>query len=331
MNKKVFIMVLVFALLAFSSQSAFAQDKQSLSCEVDKYCFDLPAGAVETASKKADDGSTNVTIDLSAAGSIHDISVTFNNVSWTMEDAKNVIEKAIALHKDENIESDMSDQDQFYKGYVITKDEDTYLGSVIACSPTAYMMAVFAFDETTKELDESIIHQVYESVATDDSYVYKPLPSAQVSADSKIRGFDSINRKNPVLRDETAEFTYSSSEMNVQMNIVNIIKGASALQMVMDANSYNNVPAESQEYYVITLHVSMTCKDDNRLDISSYSFEHVSTTTWQANHMDSVSGLNDSLSLYPDGSGDIQVAFLAEKDDPQLLLFQEDVWFSLDS
>ena len=38
---------------------------------------------------------------------------------------------------------------EFYKGYVITKDEDTYLGSVMACSPTAYMMAVFAFDFMT--------------------------------------------------------------------------------------------------------------------------------------------------------------------------------------
>lgn len=143
-----------------------------------------------------------------------------------------------------------------------------------------------------------------------------------------VRDFLSISRRNPVLVGEIASFSYKSNDMGVTLCVTDVIRGQAALDIVLAANSYNDKPGPGQEIYLATVHVTMQCATDERLELDWLDFEYV-TSDGVADYTKHFSGIKGDINLYPDGSGDMQIALITDTDDIPMLLFQEVIWFAL--
>lgn len=143
------------------------------------------------------------------------------------------------------------------------------------------------------------------------------------------------SRNNPLHIYDIAIFNKGGilkDECTIQLVIKNVIFGSTATKIIKDANFFNASPEEGKEYCLAYFSVVMQSADaDQKFTINKYDFEVVSKSgKVYEGYSHSVSGLEDSATIYSGGSADFVVPMYIDKGDIPLLLYNDQIWFSTD-
>ena len=155
--------------------------------------------------------------------------------------------------------------------------------------------------------------------------------TAQTADETVLRVLDdytSFTRDEPMRVGESALFSLSGC--TVIMTYKEVISGKNAAQMVSKANRFNTKPGKGEQYYIAHFDISISGGDRNKsVSFSKFNFDVVSKAGKMDSRTTSVAGLDDSLKLFHDASGDIYVPALANDKEAPYLLFKDEIWIDL--
>jgi hypothetical protein len=143
-----------------------------------------------------------------------------------------------------------------------------------------------------------------------------------------IREFDSISKDTPVYLGETAHFLLTKSGFDVEMTLKDITYGKKANKLVEDANMFNDVPGDDQEYIVATFFIQVSGGTDS-LSINEFDFDFVSRSGAVYKNSPLISGLESEAELYSGAYDEIQIPWLIDSGDIPYALYAGGVWFDL--
>ncbi len=128
-------------------------------------------------------------------------------------------------------------------------------------------------------------------------------------------------------------------EYTAEVKITDVIKGKEALDMLLEANQYNDVPDDDQEYILAKIYVKLLeSKDDKQISFGPHSFGLYSGDSAKYDEFYSVVEPSPQLStaLYAGAEHEGYVAFKVKKDDkdPKICFGAKydgtgGIWFSL--
>ncbi|MFC0469300.1 hypothetical protein ACFFHM_01790 [Halalkalibacter kiskunsagensis] len=146
-------------------------------------------------------------------------------------------------------------------------------------------------------------------------------------------------RNNPLTIGERVSLTYYDLfHGNVQLDIelLEVISGDAAWEMVRQGNQFNDEPGEGQEYILAKYHVVVNEVEEEPFDLNHSLFDAVSSGGNTYDQFISVSGLEPDLwnELYEGAEREGYTYFLVDQDDENpLAAFQRksdaEVWFQL--
>lgn len=145
-------------------------------------------------------------------------------------------------------------------------------------------------------------------------------------------------RLNPYSKGEQASFDGTDTLFDTYKATIilkDVIRGDAAMDIVANANRYNEVPGNDKEYLLAHFEVSaQSSKDDAKIEISSANFELVSEDGVKYDEIVSIAGLEPNLTtMYPGNTQDGYACFLVDKKDqtPNIVFLERDnggLWFS---
>lgn len=157
--------------------------------------------------------------------------------------------------------------------------------------------------------------------------------SAFIVTDNPAIYWEATSRDEPAPIGTTVWYKSNTEPVRyVEMTVTGIVRGEEANKIAIEKNPYNaDDLTESKEYIVITVNVKMQSTDSSqKLKVSYSSFNVVSKEGLVYNANDYASSFkNDQLEMYAGASGDLEFAMLINIGDEPLLIFANDIWFSL--
>ncbi|WP_413375730.1 hypothetical protein [Alkalihalobacillus sp. 1P02AB] len=176
--------------------------------------------------------------------------------------------------------------------------------------PPAELLVVYEHEEETGEEDSS------------------------ASSDQEIG-----TRNEPLTIGERVTLTYYDwlhGNVELELEMLEVISGDAAWEMVRNGNQFNDAPGEGQEYILAKYHVVVNKVEEEPFDLHHALFDAVSSGGNAYDDFISVSGLEPDLSneLYEGAEREGFTYFLVDKDDENpLAAFQRrtdaEVWFQL--
>ncbi len=121
----------------------------------------------------------------------------------------------------------------------------------------------------------------------------------------------------------------------IELELLSLVSGDDAWQMVREANMYNDPPEEGMEYILAKFYVAVLEVEEGPFDMSHAKFDAVSAEGRVYGGFISVAGLEPSLrvELYEDADHEGWTYFMVEQDDTPVAAFDRgrdsEVWFTL--
>ncbi|MBU9723828.1 MULTISPECIES: hypothetical protein [Bacillaceae] len=146
-------------------------------------------------------------------------------------------------------------------------------------------------------------------------------------------------RSNPLTIGERVSIEYFDifhGNVSMEIEMLEVISGDEAWDMVREGNQFNEEPGEGQEYILAKFHVAINEVEEEPFDLYHAQFDAVSTSGNTYDDFISVSGLEPDLSneLYEGADREGYTYFLVDKhDEAPLIAYQRrgdaEVWFEL--
>lgn len=173
-----------------------------------------------------------------------------------------------------------------------------------------------------------------EIVETDDSEHEDESSEDEAEAEEEIG-----TRENPLSIGERVSIQYYDifhGDVKLDIELLELIHGDEALQMVREGNEFNDEPDEGQEYILAKFYVKVNEVEDEPFDLNHAQFNAVSTDGNTYDEFVVVAGLEPDLQneLYEGAEREGFTYFLVDKDDEApLAVFNRgsdaEVWFQL--
>jgi len=149
------------------------------------------------------------------------------------------------------------------------------------------------------------------------------------------------SKNNPAKINETANYngtdlSISYYAFSVDITITEVFRGQKALEKVMSADSYNDIPPAGKEYLIAKVKIeAISSRSGDAIDISTYDFKLFSANGIEYSDRAYVYGLDDSSlsQMYPGATQEGHLSFLVDTSDinPSIVAFSDSdipVWFS---
>ena len=152
-----------------------------------------------------------------------------------------------------------------------------------------------------------------------------------------VRG-GSSSRTNPAKINETVIYDSMREDYNackLEMTMQEVLRGGAALKMAKEANSYNDVPPDGQEYMLVKFSINaLESKNDAPIEHLQYSFGIVrSDGSVYEQPLAFIIDIGEMTTMYEGSSQEGYISFLVDENDEDLLIVfpqygQSQVWFS---
>ncbi|MBU8907671.1 hypothetical protein [Desertibacillus haloalkaliphilus] len=167
---------------------------------------------------------------------------------------------------------------------------------------------------------------------------FEPEQDAQAKS-SEQKENEIGTRANPLVIGERITLNYYDlfyGNVELEMELLEVMSGEEAWNIVREANQFNEAPGEGQEYILARYFVKINEVEEEPYDLTHAQFDAVSTTGNTYDDFISVSGLEPDLrnEMYTGAEREGFTYFLVEKDDEDpLVAFKRrsdvEVWFKM--
>lgn len=179
------------------------------------------------------------------------------------------------------------------------------------------------------ELPPKEMLMTFKASESDDSE-----DTSQAEAENQVG-----TRKSPLALGEQVNISYNDlfhGDVELDIELLEVISGEEAWQLVKAGNQFNEAPAADQEYVLAKFHVKVNAVETEPFDLNQAQFDAVSSGGNTYDGFISVSGLDPDLSneLYEGAERVGYTYFLIDKDDDNpLISFNRrndgEVWFEV--
>ncbi|QQK81376.1 DUF4352 domain-containing protein [Salicibibacter cibi] len=202
------------------------------------------------------------------------------------------------------------------------------------------VMAIMNAEPTASEEIESVEEPPIEEEEPPMDSETPPLEEEDpLELDEEEENFDEeevASRDNPAYPGEMITFVlehYTYGLMEVDVTLLDTIRGEEAWEMIEEADEYNEPPEDGMEYFIAYFDIDLNQIEEDPFNLSSFEFDLVSSEGNVYNDDTYVTGLDDPIDadLYEGAGSEGHVVFQVDEDDPSpYVVFLRDldgVWY----
>lgn len=192
----------------------------------------------------------------------------------------------------------------------------------------SFVVMMMACGESSSQVSESEGNNANDEVVEETS----SNGDEENTEDSEEEEFGT--RNNPVAHGVSVDVEVSDwlfGDAHYEMELIESISGAEALEMVKASNEFNDEPGDGKEYILAKFRLQLIEVEEEPFDVNPQQFDIVSASGASYEDFVSVAGLDPEFrsDLYEGGEIEGWVPFLVDANDEKPLAKYGDIWFDL--